>query len=81
MAMMLNCREVAEQASQALDEPQGFMARLAMRFHLFMCVDCRRYVTHLGLVSQVTKRDDAIVEPGDADVERTLKALMARRDD
>ncbi len=49
MAMMLNCREVAEQASQALDKPQGFMARLAMRFHLFMCVDCRRYVTHLGL--------------------------------
>ena len=78
---MLSCKDVTEQASHALDEPQGFMARLAMRLHLFMCVNCRRYVTQLGLVSEVTRANAEPDAPDDAEVERTLAALMERRDD
>ena len=78
---MLSCKDVTEQASRALDEPQGLVARLGMRFHLFMCVDCRRYVQQLGLVSAVTRADARIDAPDDTDVERTLSALMDRKDD
>lgn len=76
---MLSCKEVTEHASHALDEPQGWFARVSLRMHLFMCVDCRRYVTQLGLVSRATQSAPEPDEPGAAAVDQTLNALMQRK--
>ena len=76
---MLSCKEVTAHASQALDQPPGWFAGLSLRMHLFMCVDCRRYVLQLGLVSRATRSPTPPAEPDEAAVDRTLGTLMARR--
>jgi len=44
---MLSCKEVTKQADQLLDGSLSLRQRFAMRFHLFICRDCRRYLSQL----------------------------------
>lgn len=50
---MLTCKEVAQQASDYMDEPQPLLKRWSFRVHLLMCGNCRRFMQHLGLCRQV----------------------------
>jgi len=47
---MLKCRELVVEADALLDGDLGWRRRLALRLHLFLCVDCRRYVRQLKLM-------------------------------
>jgi len=49
---MLNCREVARLASEALDRKLTLKERIGLRFHLMMCKLCTRYVRQLKFVHQ-----------------------------
>ena len=40
--MMTNCKHATELMSQALDRPLTLGERLRLRFHLLMCLGCRR---------------------------------------
>ena len=44
---MLNCREVTQLASEALDRKLSLKERIGLQFHLMMCKFCTRYVRQL----------------------------------
>ena len=46
---MLKCKQIAERATDYLEEQQTWSQRLAWKLHLFMCVNCRRFVKQLKL--------------------------------
>ncbi|MCR9184324.1 MAG: peroxidase-related enzyme [Halieaceae bacterium] len=51
---MLNCREISQKASHYLDGELSWRERMAVRVHLLMCDDCRRFVRQLaGLIRAI----------------------------
>lgn len=46
--MRFTCRDVSKRASAYLDDELGLRERLSLRAHLFICVNCRRYVAQLA---------------------------------
>lgn len=52
----MNCREVAERASDYIDGAGGLLRRLRVRAHLFACGDCARFVTQLRRTRDLVRR-------------------------
>lgn len=50
---MLNCKQVAQRASDYLDRESGTMLTWQMRIHLMMCANCRRFIRHLRIAKTV----------------------------
>lgn len=71
---MLSCRELHEQhASDHVDGCLSPRARLAVRLHLALCGNCRRFIRQLRLVKAVLReRPDVSLPDGEA------KPLAAR---
>lgn len=44
---MLNCRDIAKQASDHIDKKLTFRQSLSYGFHLLLCGYCRKFVQHL----------------------------------
>ncbi len=44
---MLSCKDVAQQASNYIDQQYSWRQRMAFRLHLFICRNCRRYISQL----------------------------------
>ncbi len=44
---MLSCKEVAQQASDYIDQQYSWRQRMTFRLHLFICGNCRRYINQL----------------------------------
>jgi predicted anti-sigma-YlaC factor YlaD len=74
---MPTCRDVAERASDLLDETLPWTTRLQLRMHLLMCVRCREYVRQLGLVLGVLRRLPP-EEPTDAEREALIEMFRTR---
>ncbi len=55
---MLNCREVTQLASEALDRKLGLKERIGLRFHLMMCKLCTSYVRQLKFMYHVIRAAD-----------------------
>lgn len=59
---MLNCKQVATQASDYLDNHVDGKLRWNIRMHLMMCSHCRRFIRHLRITRDLTgeavRRDD-----------------------
>lgn len=49
MSYMPSCRDITEHSSDYLDKNLPFAKRMRMHLHLFMCVNCRRYLQHMRL--------------------------------
>ena len=47
MKWMTTCKETTELASRAMDERLSFGDRMAMRMHLAICKNCRRFTQQL----------------------------------
>ena len=47
MKWMTTCKETTELASRAMDERLPFGDRVAMRLHLAICTNCRRFTQQL----------------------------------
>lgn len=67
--MLPSCREVAELASENLDEPVKGTRWLKMKLHLLICAYCRRYGKQIDLSKQTVaaladsaKPDDTLRE-------------------
>ncbi len=45
---MLSCKDINQNADQYIDGELTIRQRLAVGFHLLMCVHCRRYVRQLA---------------------------------
>ncbi|HEY0907476.1 MAG TPA: zf-HC2 domain-containing protein [Methylophilus sp.] len=49
---MLNCKQTSLLVSQSLDRPLTWRERWAVRWHLWICVYCRRFRQQLMLIRQ-----------------------------
>ena len=73
---MLSCKDLAEKsAHDYLDGESTLMSRLSMRVHLFMCVDCRRYLGQLSLTRQTAAKHSHIAPPDEQAVEDMVEKL------
>ncbi|MBT4836130.1 MAG: zf-HC2 domain-containing protein [Methylococcales bacterium] len=46
---MLTCRDIESKSSDYIDNDLNIWQKMKYKFHLFMCVDCRRFIKHLKL--------------------------------
>ncbi len=53
---MLSCKDITEHANAYLDKELPISKRLSMRMHLFICVNCRRYMNQLHITIQTLGR-------------------------
>lgn len=53
---MLNCRDVAHEASDYIDDNLSWWRRLLFRLHLFLCANCRRFVSHVHITRDFLRK-------------------------
>ena len=52
---MLTCKELVAFSSDLLDGELSFRQRMAMRRHLMLCRNCRRFIKQMKLVQAVVR--------------------------
>lgn len=75
---MLTCKQLVAQSSDLLDGQLGFREKLALRRHLLLCRNCRRFIRQMRL-TQATLC--LLPEPSAADGELLAVRLAALRRD
>jgi len=74
---MPSCKDITEHSSDYLDKHQPFFERLAFRMHLFLCVNCRRYLSQLKLtIATIGKIEDAVPQPVDEQQARAIVTAL-----
>lgn len=68
---MLSCKDVSRLTSESRDRPLRLSERLGMRFHLWICTNCRRFTRHIELIGQALRR----LERGELPPDSQLPAL------
>ena len=84
---MLTCKDASHLISENQERPLGFRDRWALRMHLWMCVNCRRFERQMTLLRQAMRMlarraevvDDSVEFPPEVR-ERIRKALAERGD-
>ncbi len=61
--MLPNCKQIAEQASENIDEPLTGMAWFKHKVHVLMCKHCARYVNQMELSSKTVSSLDEQITP------------------
>jgi hypothetical protein len=75
MSFMPSCRDIAEHSSGYLDKNLPFWTRMGIRLHLFMCVNCRRYLQHMRLTIATLARLHDTKPPDPATVNTIVQKL------
>lgn len=72
---MLSCKQLVLRSSDFLDGQLSLRERFALRAHLAMCANCRRFIRQLRLTGRVVQQlpEDAIQDL-DALAERLARA-------
>lgn len=70
---MLKCRDVPQHAEMLMAGEMSASQRLALRVHLLMCRNCRRYVRQLKLM--VGTLPQLPEDSTDDDIQRVLEKL------
>lgn len=71
---MLNCKQVAQLASDYLDGEANTKLNWQMRWHLLMCANCRRFIRHLRITKQVAGN----IKNDDIDAKEILEKIKAK---
>jgi cyanate permease len=71
---MLKCKQIAERATDYLEEQQTWPQRRAWKLHLFMCVNCRRFVKQLNLTCDMCI-DKKSPEASDKEVDAVMTKI------
>ena len=76
---MLTCRELAHRhASDYLDGQLGWRARLGVRYHLFICEHCRRFLAQFRKVRTLLRdKPPAGNAPEQQDAQQALAGQLA----
>ena len=74
---MLSCKDITEKANEYVDKELPLVARVKFHIHLFMCVNCRRYVTQLKttILALGRMRHDTNTEVEDSRIESIIDLL------
>ena len=63
---MLSCKQVTDKLSAQIDGELPLLDRLTVRFHQFMCSDCKQAAVNLGaLVGSMKGRPPLVAVPPD----------------
>lgn len=66
MSVMPSCKDITKQSSDYLEGNQSFLQRMGFKLHIFMCVNCKRYVSQLKLtIATIGKTENAVPQPVD----------------
>jgi hypothetical protein len=66
MSGMPSCKDITKQSSDYLEGNQTLFQRLGFKMHIFMCVNCQRYVSQLKLtIATIGKTKNATPQPVD----------------
>jgi len=66
MKGMPSCKDITNQSSDYLDGNLTFFQRMGFKMHMFLCVNCKRYVSQLKLtIATIGKTEKAILQPVD----------------
>ena len=68
---MLNCRDVAHEASDYIDHNLSWWRRLMFHLHLFICVKCRKFVSHVHITRDFLRKRGSL-QASDADVQKVM---------
>jgi hypothetical protein len=52
MGLLINCKQNSRLVTQSWDRPLALKDRVAMRIHLFVCVNCARFVRQMKLIRE-----------------------------
>ena len=74
---MLSCKDVANRASDYLDNQTHTNLRWQMRLHLMMCSHCRRFMRHLRLTRHLVKTT-VQQEKNDVDTEAIYRRVLQK---
>lgn len=74
---MLTCQDASHLVSHGQDRALNLRERWALRTHLWMCGNCRRFERQIALMRRVLRRPDPLAEPDAAD--QTLSTLARER--
>lgn len=66
---MLSCKDVANRASDYLENHTSPKLRWQIRLHLMMCSHCRRFMRHLGMTQNLAK---TVMQQESTDVDAEL---------
>ncbi len=85
MSGMPSCKDITKQSSDYLDKNLTFFQRLGFKMHIFMCINCKRYVSQLKLtIATIGKIESATPQPVDEqhvhDIVEKLKQDTANKD-
>ena len=75
---MLKCRDISRMVATDEIESFGFMKRMELRFHLFMCGHCRNYVAQIRSIGQGAKNAAAETEPDREQLQRLEKEICGK---
>lgn len=85
--IMPSCSDIARLLSAGCERPLSFRERVALRVHVFFCVSCRRYASHLrwmkGAFRLLHHRENAfsLNDAARARIRDTLKNAASRLSD
>lgn len=72
---MLKCRDIPSEAEKLLANELSFGQRFAVRLHLLVCDNCRRYVSQLRVLLGAIPGVPAAAPVSEGDIERVLQKL------
>ena len=76
---MLNCKSLVDQASDFTDKSLPWHRVLSIKFHLLMCVHCRRFMRHfrttINLSAHIAKENEQLSDTEVSEVMDSIKQL------
>ncbi len=75
---MLKCSEISRLVASDETEDFGFLKRVEIRFHLFMCKHCREYEGQIRSIGQGAKKMAAEAEPDQDQLQRLEKDICGK---
>ncbi|MFT7244949.1 MAG: hypothetical protein ACI82A_002314 [Candidatus Azotimanducaceae bacterium] len=75
---MLNCKDMTTEAQSFVDGELSLWKRMQVRFHLFICKYCRRYLLQLKLTIAALQQSDLLEDDSLIPTESEIDDLVAR---
>lgn len=69
---MLNCKQISELASRALDEKLTLRQRMSLRMHLLLCSMCRGFARNLRRIQDACSQERSRLSDDSANAETSI---------
>jgi len=77
---MLTCKDASRLISERLERPLGFRERWSLRFHLMLCVYCRRFEQQMALMRKALRELGRRAETEGADIAADIEFTVEARE-